>query len=339
MTGLPFVFAVWAARPGVELDDLKQGSRDQLREGMAALPRILDEAAADSGLPRDVLERYFTRIFSTASDRARRMGCASFTAGRRSSGCCRVRRVPCRRPRQRPHSTPGCGRGSAGRRPGWRARRGRPARCRCPGWPRPGCRPATGCGCRWSGRCRAAPPTRDPHRRAGRVLAGVGQAFLHDPVRGPPGRPPARPASLDAAASRRTSTPAARDSSASAGSSREGRLRAFRRRRRPVVVAQHPDHLAQVLQRLVGAGPDHPGRAGDLGGCRVRPDLQRAGVQAEQRDPVGQHVVHLAGDPGAFQRAGLRDPQLLLGLGALGPIAQRHARAGAGTGPPCPRAR
>ena len=42
---------------------------------------------------------------------------------------------------------------------------------------------------------------------------------------------------------------------------------------------------------------------------------QGAGVQAQQRDPVGEHVVHLAGDPGALGVAGLLDEQLLLGLG------------------------
>ena len=64
VTGLPFVFAVWAARPGVDLETLERDLESSFAEGMAALPRILDEAAAESGLPRDVLERYFTQNLS-----------------------------------------------------------------------------------------------------------------------------------------------------------------------------------------------------------------------------------------------------------------------------------
>ena len=71
----------------------------------------------------------------------------------------------------------------------------------------------------------------------------------------------------------------------------------------------------QVLERLVCAGADHCGRARDLLGRRVRAELQRAGVQAQQRDPVGQHVVHLARDARALGVADLLDAQFLLGLG------------------------
>ena len=72
------------------------------------------------------------------------------------------------------------------------------------------------------------------------------------------------------------------------------------------------------------AGADHAGRAGDLLRRRVGPELERAGVQAEQRDPVREHVVHLARDPRPLVLARLLDPQLLLGLGALGAVAQRE---------------
>ena len=64
-------------------------------------------------------------------------------------------------------------------------------------------------------------------------------------------------------------------------------------------------------------------RATSAGG-RVGPELERARVQAQQRDPVREHVVHLARDPRAFVLARLLDPQLLLGLGALGTVAQRE---------------
>ncbi len=73
------------------------------------------------------------------------------------------------------------------------------------------------------------------------------------------------------------------------------------------------------------AGADHCGRARDLLGRRVRAELQRAGMQAQQRDPVGQHVVHLARDPRALGEARLLDAQVLLGLGMAYPLAARLA--------------
>ena len=66
------------------------------------------------------------------------------------------------------------------------------------------------------------------------------------------------------------------------------------------LLAQHADHLAQVLERLVGARADHAGRARDLLRRRVGAELQRARVHAQQRDPVGEHVVHLARDARAL---------------------------------------
>ena len=73
------------------------------------------------------------------------------------------------------------------------------------------------------------------------------------------------------------------------------------------------------------AGADHCGRARDLLGQRVRAELQRAGMQAQQRDPVGQHVVHLARDARALGVADLLEAQLLLGLGMAHALAPRLA--------------
>ena len=88
-------------------------------------------------------------------------------------------------------------------------------------------------------------------------------------------------------------------------------------------VAQHADHRPQVLQRLMGGGPDHAGRACDLLRRRVGPELQRARVQRQQRDPVREHVVHLARDPRPLGLPGLLHAQLLLRLSPLGAITQR----------------
>ena len=59
------------------------------------------------------------------------------------------------------------------------------------------------------------------------------------------------------------------------------------------------------------------GRAGDLPGGGVGTVLQRAGVHAQQRQPVAEHVMHLPGD-------------LLAGvvLGLLGAQAAPRSRRG-----------
>jgi chorismate dehydratase len=61
-TGLPFVFAVWAARADRALEIAASGIIEALREskrrGLSDLGRIAAEAAAQLGLPEDVCLRY-----------------------------------------------------------------------------------------------------------------------------------------------------------------------------------------------------------------------------------------------------------------------------------------
>ena len=89
------------------------------------------------------------------------------------------------------------------------------------------------------------------------------------------------------------------------------------------VFAEHADHAAQLLECLAGR------RAQQLGGLphllrrQVGPDLERTGVQRQQRDPVGEHVVHLPRDPGALGHPRPVLVQTLVGLGPQGPLAQR----------------
>ena len=60
MTGLPFVFAVWAARPEVALENLPQKLREAKRRGMADLPAIVERYAVPRGWPAEVAMRYYT---------------------------------------------------------------------------------------------------------------------------------------------------------------------------------------------------------------------------------------------------------------------------------------
>ena len=58
-TGLPFAFAVWIVRPGVELAPEALAAFARARErGAAALPRLADEAARAWGLPAEACRRY-----------------------------------------------------------------------------------------------------------------------------------------------------------------------------------------------------------------------------------------------------------------------------------------
>ena len=49
---------------------------------------------------------------------------------------------------------------------------------------------------------------------------------------------------------------------------------------------------------------------------------ERTGAHRHVRDAVGDDVVHLTRDPGAFGGAGFRGAQLLFGLGPFGALAE-----------------
>ena len=115
------------------------------------------------------------------------------------------------------------------------------------------------------------------------------------------------------------------------------RLRSCRRRLPARLFAEHPDHATQLLERLAR------GRAQQLGGLphllrrQIGPDLQAPGVQRHQRDPVGEHVVHLARDQGALGHPRTVGVQALLGLGAQGTLAQREEELTSGPDEHSPR--
>lgn len=64
MTGLPFVFALWVVRPGVDLGELPEALARSRREGLAHAQEIAAEAAARLDLEVDGCVDYLTQVIS-----------------------------------------------------------------------------------------------------------------------------------------------------------------------------------------------------------------------------------------------------------------------------------
>ncbi|HVT18036.1 MAG TPA: menaquinone biosynthesis protein [Thermoanaerobaculia bacterium] len=60
LTGLPFVFAVWAVRPDVDLPELPFYFKSSLRYGLSSLDNLVRESAAELGLDSDEVRAYLT---------------------------------------------------------------------------------------------------------------------------------------------------------------------------------------------------------------------------------------------------------------------------------------
>lgn len=61
-TGLPFVYAVWAARPGVDVEQIGQALRDCRDYGLSKVGVIAQREAAKLGLDAGFCRRYLTNI-------------------------------------------------------------------------------------------------------------------------------------------------------------------------------------------------------------------------------------------------------------------------------------
>ena len=61
LTGLPFVFAAWMAREGVDLGDLPLQLSRAKRDGLANVDHIIARDASARGWPADVARRYLTK--------------------------------------------------------------------------------------------------------------------------------------------------------------------------------------------------------------------------------------------------------------------------------------
>jgi chorismate dehydratase len=64
LTGLPFVFAVWAVRPEVDLPDLAFYFKSSLRYGMSSLDTLVREAAAELAFDTAEVRSYLTENLS-----------------------------------------------------------------------------------------------------------------------------------------------------------------------------------------------------------------------------------------------------------------------------------
>lgn len=64
LTGHPFVFAVWAAAPGVDLPELSDYFQSSLRYGLAELEPLVRESAAELGLGTAEIRDYLTQALS-----------------------------------------------------------------------------------------------------------------------------------------------------------------------------------------------------------------------------------------------------------------------------------
>lgn len=78
MTGLPFVFAVWAVRPGVAVEGLIAPFTASLERGLSELDAIVAETAGETGLPEAILRDYFTRNLSFRMGEGERAGLLEF---------------------------------------------------------------------------------------------------------------------------------------------------------------------------------------------------------------------------------------------------------------------
>ena len=64
LTGLPFVFAVWAVRPEVELPDLSFYFKSSLRYGLSSLDTLVRESSAELNLESSDVREYLTENLS-----------------------------------------------------------------------------------------------------------------------------------------------------------------------------------------------------------------------------------------------------------------------------------
>ena len=86
LTGLPFVFAVWATRRGMATEELAGYFEDSLQRGLADLDRMVSEAAAAQGLAPSDVRSYLTENLRFSMGAEEVAGLREFFSRARSHG-------------------------------------------------------------------------------------------------------------------------------------------------------------------------------------------------------------------------------------------------------------
>jgi len=80
LTGRPFVFAVWAARAGVDLEPWQDVFHRSLERGRSEMEVLVREASAEMGLSVEAIREYLTDCLSFELGPAEKQGLAEFYA-------------------------------------------------------------------------------------------------------------------------------------------------------------------------------------------------------------------------------------------------------------------
>lgn len=94
LTGRPFVFAVWAARAGVDIEAWQPVFQRSLERGRAELDTIVAEAATEMPLSAGAIREYLTECLSFDLGEAEQEGLEEFYRRARDLDLIRQRRLP-----------------------------------------------------------------------------------------------------------------------------------------------------------------------------------------------------------------------------------------------------
>jgi len=78
LTGLPFVFAAWAGKPGIAVSSLTKITMDSYSFGEARIEEIVNEQHAMRGISKELAHRYLTRHIRFVTGSAERRGLEAF---------------------------------------------------------------------------------------------------------------------------------------------------------------------------------------------------------------------------------------------------------------------
>lgn len=88
LSGLPFVAAVWAVRPGVELPELPFYFKSALRYGLRSIDHLVRETAAEQGFDAEAARRYLEEDLRFVLGRVEEAGLADLLCRAHREGLC-----------------------------------------------------------------------------------------------------------------------------------------------------------------------------------------------------------------------------------------------------------